>query len=95
MISLYVDDLLLTASDLNFFLQIKQQFCKQFKMEDCGEASVCLGLEIRRDRSNKRLHLSQSRYAEKVLERFGMALSKPVVTPMDKQLEQQASRGSR
>ncbi len=52
---------LLAASDLNFLLQIKQQFCKQFKMEDCGEASVCLGLEIRRDRSNKRLHLSHVR----------------------------------
>ncbi len=53
MIFLYVDDLPLAASDLNFLIQIKHQFCKQFKMEDCGEASVCLGLEIRRDRSNK------------------------------------------
>ncbi len=65
LISLCVDDLLLAATDLNFMLQIKPQFCTQFKMEDCREASVCLGLEIRRDCSNKRLHLSQSRYAEK------------------------------
>ncbi len=28
-------------------------------MEDCGEASVCVGLEDRRDRSKKELHLSQ------------------------------------
>ncbi len=53
LISLYVDDLLLAASDLDFLLQIKEQFCKQFKMEDCGEESVCLGLEIRRDRTKK------------------------------------------
>ncbi len=62
-------------------------------MEDCGEASVCLGLETRRDRTKKTLHLSQSRYAEKVLERFGMTLSKPVVTRMEKQLEQQDIEG--
>ncbi len=63
------------------------------QMEDCGEASVSLGLEIRRDRTKKILHFSQSRYAEKVLERFDMTLSKPVVTPIEKQLEQQGQRG--
>ncbi len=93
LISLYVDDLLLAASDLNFLQKIKQDFCKRFKMEDCGEASVCLGLEIHRNRSKKTLHVSQSRYAEKVLKRFGMESSKPVVTPMDKQLEQQDIEG--
>ncbi len=62
-------------------------------MEDCGEASVCLGIKIRRDRSKKELHLRQSRYAAKVLERFGMASSKPVVTPMDGQIEPQDIKG--
>ncbi len=55
-------------------------------MEDCDEANICLGLEIRRDRSKKLLHLSQKRYVEKILQRFGMADSKPVVAPMDGQL---------
>ncbi len=52
-----------------------------------------LGLKFRRDRSKKELHLSQSRYAAKVLERFGMASSKPVVTPMDGQIEPQDIKG--
>ncbi len=77
LIPLYVDDLLLAARDLDFLRQIKEQFCKQFKMEDCGEASVRLGLEIRRDRTKKTLHFSHSRYAKNALERFGMTLSKP------------------
>ena len=41
-----------------------------------------LGLEIRRDREHKRLHLSQAKYTAKVLERFNMSDCKPVVTPM-------------
>ncbi len=55
-------------------------------MEDCGEESVCLGLEIRGERKIKVLHLSPTRYAENVLEHFGVSNSKPVVTPMDGQL---------
>ena len=55
-------------------------------MKDLGEAQVCLGLEITRDRANKTLHVSQSHYANKVLERFGMEKCKPVVTPMEGQL---------
>ncbi len=93
MISLYVDDLLLASSDLKFLFWLKAEFNKRFKMEDCGEASICLGLEIRRDRPKKLLHLSQQRYAEKILHRFGMEDSKPVVTPMEGQLLQSDIEG--
>ena len=55
-------------------------------MCDLGEARVCLGLEITRDRSKRTIHVSQEHYANKVLERFSMHNSKPVVTPMDGQL---------
>ncbi len=44
LISLYVDDLLLASSDLKFLHFLKEELCNRFKMEDCGEASVCLGL---------------------------------------------------
>ncbi len=63
-------------------------------MEDCGEADICLGLEIRRDRSKKLLHLSQKSYAEKILLRFGMEDSKQVVTPMDGQILQSDIEGA-
>ncbi len=82
MISLYVDDLLLASSDLKFLHWLKTEFCKRFKMEDCGEANTFLGLDVRRDRSKTLLHLSQKRYVGKIPQRFGMADSKPVVTPM-------------
>ncbi len=52
-------------------------------MKDCGEASICLALEILRDSPKKLLHLNQQRYAEKILYCFGMEDSKPVVTSME------------
>ena len=54
-------------------------------MKDCDEARVCLGIEIHRDRKNKKLFINQARYIQKVLERFKMTDCKPVVTPMDGQ----------
>ena len=45
-------------------------------MKDMGEASYILGTKIYRDRSNKMLGLSQSRYIDLVLKRFNMEESK-------------------
>lgn len=65
---------------------LKGELSQRFEMSDLGEAKVCLGLEITRDRENRVLQVSQERYANKVLERFSMNNSKPVVTPMEGQL---------
>ena len=70
---------------MTFLETLKRSFSSKFDMTDCGEAKVCLGLEIRRDRRRKKLHLSQAKYTAKVLERFNMSDCKPVVTPMSGQ----------
>ena len=88
LLSLYVDDLLLACNELRVLVSLKKDFCKRFEMTDCGDASVCLGLEIRRVRGKKTLHLSQTAYTAKILQRFGMKNCKPVVTPMEGQLTQ-------
>ena len=41
-----------------------------------------IGIEIHRDRSSKKLWLSQQGYVEKVLTRFRMSNAKPVSTPL-------------
>ena len=40
-------------------------------------------MEIIRDRGRKTIKLSQKRYIENILERFGMQDARPVATPMD------------
>lgn len=85
-IALYVDDILLASSSRDMLDELKAEFSKRFEMKDCGRARVCLGLEILRNPSKGLLHLNQSRYAEKVLERFGMENASPVVTPMQAQI---------
>eukprot|EP00171_Calliarthron_tuberculosum_P021470 IDg21470t1 len=85
-ISLYVDNLLIASDNLKELVKLKDSFCRKFEMTDCGESNVFLDLKIRRDRSKKTLHLSQTRYTNKVLERFGMSDCKPVVAPIECQI---------
>ena len=52
-------------------------------MKDLGAAKKILGMKIHRNRQEGKLFLSQKKYIEKVLERFGMLDAKPVKTPFD------------
>src|ERR1044072_5592756 len=51
-------------------------------MKELGAEKKTLGMEILRDRSAKKLWLSQKKYIEDVLKRFDMRRSKPVSTPL-------------
>lgn len=56
-------------------------------MKDCKEAKLCPRLEISRDREKCTMKLTQTTYAIKLLERFGMKDCKPVATPMKSQID--------
>ena len=79
---LYVDDMLIVGQDTNKIEKLKKELSKSFAMKDLGRAKQILGMKITRDRASKRLWLSQEKYIEKVLERFNMAKSKLVNTPL-------------
>ena len=64
---LYVDDILLTSSDVNLLLETKKFLSSNFDMKDLGEASFVLGIEIHQDRRRGVLGLSQKAYLENVL----------------------------
>ncbi len=82
-ITLYVNCVVIAGDDKDGISFIKGELSKRFEMKDVCEAKMCLGLEITRDRANRILKLSQTAYAESVLERFGMTNCKPVTTPLE------------
>jgi len=83
-IALYVDDLLLIGNSKSTIDKLKGEFKKRFEMKDLGPVAVMLGIEIKRDRPNRKLYISQKEYTENVLSRFGMEQSRPVTTPMER-----------
>src|ERR1044072_7857536 len=79
---LYVDDMLIAANHWSDVNDLKTKLSTEFEMKDLGAARKILGMETRRDRSAKKLWLSQKSYVEDVLKRFDMSRSKPVSTPL-------------
>jgi hypothetical protein len=62
--------------------RLKAQLARTFDMKDLGATKQILGMEIHRDRKNGKLWLSQEKYVEKILQRFGMNKVKPVNIPL-------------
>ena len=87
LIALYVDDLLIACSDESTLLDTKRQLSQRFEMKDLGESRVILNMDISRNRPERRLSLCQARYAQKVIERFGMGAARGQDTPMEGKLD--------
>ena len=81
-IILYVDDITLMGDSKNHILQVKRSLAKTYEMTDLGEIQSFLGMRISRDRPNRTLYIDQEHYLNGVLERFGLAQSNPVRTPL-------------
>jgi hypothetical protein len=84
--SLYVDDLLLASNSRARLDQFKAELASHFDMEDLGEARFVLGIEIKRNRKARTLHISQGAYIKDILARFGLDRCTSVATPMEKGL---------
>ena len=79
-LSLYVDDLIVTGSNLSMITKFKQQMMKMFKMTDLGLMNYFLGMEI--DQSKEGIFICQERYARNILKKFNMEWCKPISTPL-------------
>ena len=82
-IALYVDDLLIASSKKVELLAIKRRLAQQYEMEDMGEATFILGIDIARVRASRSISIGQSAYINTLLERHGMTDCNATTTPMD------------
>ncbi|KAJ4728619.1 Retrovirus-related Pol polyprotein from transposon TNT 1-94 [Melia azedarach] len=77
---LYVDDMLIVAENKSDVQKLKHLLSVEFEMKDLGAARKILRMEIYRDRSKKKLFLSQKRYIQRILSRFSMSTTKLIDT---------------
>ncbi|GJY24320.1 ribonuclease H-like domain-containing protein [Tanacetum coccineum] len=78
---LYMDDIILTTSSLTFLQRIIASLHNEFAMTDLGSLNYFLGISAQRSASG--LFLSQSKFAEEILERAHMQNCNPCRTPVD------------
>ena len=79
---LYVDDMLVAGPNKDRVQELKAQLAREFDMKDLGSANKILGMQIHRDRDNRKIWLSQKNYLRKILRRFNMQDCKPISTPL-------------
>ena len=91
-ISLYVDDLLVTSGNEAQITVFKQNMMKMFEMTDLGEISYFLGMEIKQ--ALNEIFICQRKYLKEILKGFGMEECKSVSTPMGKKEKLQKYDGA-
>ena len=76
-----VDDIVITYSDRDGILKLKQHLFSHFQTKDLGEFKYFLGIEIAQSKSG--VVMSQRKYVLDILEETSMLDCKPVNTFMD------------
>ena len=72
LVSLYMDDTLITRNDLDFVQTIKRWLSSTFETRDKRQTSYILGVKIHRDCFNKLVTLSQEHNIKKIFEWFNI-----------------------
>jgi len=80
----YVDDLILAASNKEKLADFKKNMASKFAMKDLGQLETYLGLQITRDRKKRTVHLSQKKYIENMLVKFQLEDAHPASTPLER-----------
>lgn len=80
-ISLYVDDLLVTGSNTSLVEKFKQETMEAFEMTDLDVMTFFLGMEIKQDEHE--VFICQKKYAKQILKKFKLEECKVMSTPMN------------
>lgn len=87
----YVDDIVITGTDLALIAQLKQHLQKSFHMKDLGPLTYFLGLEIHA--GSHGIFLSQHKYAMDLVAATGLQNLPPLDTPMEINLKLRKDEG--
>ncbi|KAL8157704.1 hypothetical protein AgCh_002416 [Apium graveolens] len=83
-IGVYVDDLLVTCTSLSAIAKFKGEMNREFDMSDLGRLTYYLGLEVTQHTGY--IKVCQSSYAQKVLDKAGLADYNSAIFPMEHKL---------
>ncbi|XP_058810550.1 uncharacterized protein LOC131675550 [Phymastichus coffea] len=79
---LYVDDIIMIGNNQKALDELKIKLAEKFEMKDLGEPRKYLGITITRDRQTKTIELNQSKFIDRMLEKFGYKDAHPQNSPM-------------
>ena len=82
-LTIWVDDLILFANDEEAMDRMLNDLKKMFEITDLGEPSKIVGIEITIDEKTGAVKLTQTKYIEALLRKYGLEDANGVAVPMD------------
>lgn len=80
-VSVYVDDMLVTGSNEKLVDEFKAEMFKAFEMTDLGLLTYFLGMEVKQ--GDNGVFICQKKFAKEILKKFHMEDCKDISTPMN------------
>ncbi|XP_059592560.1 uncharacterized mitochondrial protein AtMg00810-like [Vitis vinifera] len=80
-VSLYVDDLLVTGSSMEQINNFKKEMKDVFEMTNLGRMTFFLGMEVQQKQNE--IFICQQKYAKEILKKFKMEECNPSATPVN------------
>ncbi|GJU75105.1 retrovirus-related pol polyprotein from transposon TNT 1-94 [Tanacetum coccineum] len=80
LVQIYVDDIIFASTNIAMCNDFANQMTTKFKMSMMGQMSFFLGLQI--SQSPRGIFINQSKYASKIVKKYGMLTSDSIDTPM-------------
>ena len=78
-----MDGQTIISRSLPTVISLKQSLANRFGIDDLGETTYTLGVEVQRDSASGTLLLSQRKFTVTILERFSKYVPPPCSIPMD------------
>jgi hypothetical protein len=85
--AVHVDDCTITGSSAGLLQEYKMRIGSLFKMTDLGPVSWLLGIEIKCNRDERTISLSQQSYIASILQRFNFTNAKLLAMLMDPNIQ--------
>ncbi|GJU83780.1 retrovirus-related pol polyprotein from transposon TNT 1-94 [Tanacetum coccineum] len=80
LVQIYVDDIIFASTNIVMCNEFANQMTTKLKMSMMGQMSFFLGLQI--SQSPRGIFINQSKYASKIVKKYGMLTSDSIDTPM-------------
>ncbi|GKE37549.1 retrovirus-related pol polyprotein from transposon TNT 1-94, partial [Tanacetum coccineum] len=80
LVKIYVDDIIFASTNTALCNEFSNQMTTKFKMSMMGQMSFFLGLQI--SQSPRGIFINQSKYASKIVKKYGLHTADSVDTPM-------------
>ncbi|GJU13740.1 putative ribonuclease H-like domain-containing protein [Tanacetum coccineum] len=81
LVQVYVNDIIFGSTKKNLCTEFKKLKHKKFQMSSMGELTFFLGLQV--TQNDDGIFISQDKYVDEILKKFGFLTVKPTSTPME------------